>query len=133
MREYKFRAWLKKEKKMVEVLSINFQEKRISVPANGDIRRPNFYDFDGVVLMQYTGLKDKNGTEIYESDILDDSYISCLSKGKVIKHFIATYKNAMFFGELIGKTPYGDMPLYHLIKTKVIGNIYENPELLEVL
>ena len=77
------------------------------------------------VVMQYTGLKDKNGKPIYEGDILTNSY------GKI--DVVIFYENG-FFGKSksnMGKNNYWYNPLSSdYIKNKeVIGNIYENPEL----
>lgn len=87
-----------------------------------DKRQPRF------ILLQYTGLKDKNGTEIYEGDIIDAGSIH---KGYVV------YRGASFTEEPIRKKdkpywayrPFGNLDMS---KREVIGNIYENPELLEV-
>ena len=75
---------------------------------------------DGRFFMQCTGLKDKNGTLIYEGDIVN---YSCLPGYSDI--YACTFNNGSFLigGLLISNT--------HL-KSEVIGNIYESPELLEV-
>src|SRR5699024_795685 len=68
MREIKFRAWDTEKNKMVKVDTIDFY--------NGNVNDVDFYNQEihfgySTVLMQYTGLKDKNGTEIYEGDVVE--------------------------------------------------------------
>ena len=84
-------------------------------------------------LMQSTGLKDKNGKEIFEGDILEvtdkQNWLEVVSYGQEKAMFVTEEINREF------KVP--ESPLYDLLdstflKFKVIGNIYENPELLEV-
>lgn len=70
MREIKFRAWDKDNKKMLEVKSIHFMESDPCIVVNP----MEFISLKHVVLMQYTGLKDKNGIEIYEYNELDGAY-----------------------------------------------------------
>lgn len=133
-REIKFRVWLKNEKKMVEVTEINFKEKFIKIdePYYSKI---NFcgivIPFDQIELMQYTGLKDRNGVEIYEGDIVrlwytfENEYFeekTLKSKG-VIK-----FDRGMFTVFFEGYDYYVDTDGLIL---EVIDNIYENKELLE--
>lgn len=79
---------------------------------------------DKVVLMQYTGLKDKNGKEIYEGDIVE------LIGGHDI--VIIEWYNVSFAG-FIGKSIKKQNETYNYISSlthTIIGNIYETPELL---
>jgi len=105
MEEIKFRAWDKTWKKMGNVTQLDLPH--------------NDRDF---ILMQYTGLKDNNDKKIYEGDILKHEF--CYPGiGKVI------YEAPSF--RVIGDD--NDIWLGHCAKNrrKVIGNIYENPELLK--
>jgi uncharacterized phage protein (TIGR01671 family) len=112
--EIKFRAWDKKNKIMTysEVNQINF---------NGQIllNDGKFHDIKNTdyVLMQSTGLKDRNGKEIFKNDILKQVKKNgeCFAK----KYLVSWDKdNAKFTN------------LEYIDKKIVIGNIFENPELL---
>jgi uncharacterized phage protein (TIGR01671 family) len=115
-REIKFRAWDREESKMGEVEMINIVTGEIDT----DLCLDNENNLE---LMQYTGLKDKNGVEIYEGDIL---------KG-VCRHN-PTWENKVIFtdGSFMwsGKNGIGDMRSASLHKLlEITGHIYENPEL----
>lgn len=133
----KFRAWISTEKRMVEtddLLGIDYENEEIitqeiyfesGLPVERDIDN---YDFDDIVLMQSTGLKDKKGKEIFEKDILD------YNGRKVIVKWHGSYASFIyeFVDELKNRTTEW-RPLYlSYYKFEIIGNIYENPELLEV-
>ena len=132
-REIKFRAWDKKRKKMIKVGEINFNqvgELDYIVSTNGDILG---WDF---ILMQYTGLKDRNGKEIYEGDI-----VKCCKDGKEFIGEIIWGKFAKFLVDLCNlKNDGGIYDFSHfiydevrnrIVNLEVIGNIFENPELLK--
>ena len=113
MRKIKFRAWIKEDKEMVEVYNINFVESTIN---------DNLFGFDDVILMQYTGLKDKNGKEIYEGDIVKN-----VINGSILRVEFGTWGITFINGEGQSVFPKNNGKL----ELEVIGNIYENPELLE--
>ena len=110
MREIKFRAWDKTAAEMIGQFNVG-------VGGNSDGKYYN--------IMQYTGLKDKNGKEIYEGDICWAYEIGIGNLNRVIEFnegsFCLIHANTLS-SELRGwKTDY----------IEVIGNIYQNPELLK--
>ena len=123
MREIKFRAWHKEKKIMGEVLGIDILHKEIFF-SNGDVDCCGFADLKYIELMQYTGLKDKNNKEIYEGDILFESF------GE--KYYKVVFENGSFRAEFEGDFEEHSFDLIDVVAQgcEVVGNIYENPELL---
>ena len=117
MREFKFRAWITEISQMIEHNTINVNDFVHKTMPNGDIN-PS-YCGDRFILMQYTGLKDKNGVEIYEGDILIAPYMN----GKPCK---------VIYSEGLAKFTMDGRFNFTIIdkNLEVIGNIYENKELL---
>lgn len=114
-------------------INIDFGNKTIAITEKKGYSDVTILDYEKkieCVLLQYTGLKGKNEVEIYEGDIIEDGYTSPMSNKFISKKYIINYKNDGFMGELIGSSPWGDTWL-HFINGEVIGNIYQNPELLE--
>lgn len=113
MREIKFRAWDKDAKKMFEAgymyPAINFGG---SVFDRQDGEEQSLDE--QIVLMEYTGLKDKNGKEIYEGDVIEWSSGNG-NKDRMEMKFYERHQ--------------GFMP-YINYSSEIIGNIYENPELI---
>ncbi|HHV8245130.1 TPA: YopX family protein [Streptococcus pneumoniae] len=131
----KFRVWVKIGKRMVfsdDILAIDYENKEIVTQQvyfeNGlpDDRDIYCYDFDEIELMQSTGLRDKNGKEVFVGDIIKCTR-GCLHEVYIEKEYGGTY--------------FGGMPAVYLKDLRegyawteheeIIGNIYENPELLE--
>ena len=121
----RFRAWLKNDKEMINVDEIHWFNGELDII--GDyitfVRKA-----DEIELMQSTGLCDKEGTEVFEGDILHHQIQTEYT-------FIVKYDKdkGRWYGDGLSRTYRIDiakrfLPYYY----KVIGNIYENPELLEV-
>lgn len=124
----KFRAWLKKEQKMDnEIDHISWLEDELYCIGDGITYMVLAED---LVLMQSTGLKDKNGKEIFEGDILaveaDDGVI-ILKVSWDDEHALFVIKTKKFNEE----TALAELVDDNSYPFEVIGNIYENHELLE--
>ena len=132
----KYRAFVKKENKLFEtddLLLIDFLNEEVMLQQNSIIYATSF-DFDEVVLMQSTGLKDKNGKEIFDGDIVTDGDVTSDIKYHQTLGFymIGKYGFSVPFGQGVD-VEYFEEFADHVSKTfEVVGNIYENPELLEV-
>ena len=121
MREIKFRAWLKEERKMVNVETLFIGINRLCF-GNSKTEDLFFRDFEEVELMQYTGVKDKNGKEIYEGDITICKY------GPQIAMEVKWVDEGF---RTLGKYDGDNYVGFVKNNEEVIGNIYENKNLLE--
>ena len=132
MRDIDFRAWDKITKRMMLVVSISFKRNRelLQYLLNGG--DPNDYnlarrDAEDAILLQYTGLKDKNGRKVYEGDIVhycseDIDVVSEIGFDEsLLAYVMYSWEGNYIFG-------YEPSSVF-----EVIGNIYENPELVEDL
>ena len=148
MRPLRFRAWDKIEKVMCQVEVINFQKGcllRGNSPTEGHLQADgnlfihgfesgHFVRWADLELMEYTGLKDKNGKEIYHLDIIKTD---CETQfGKVEGESTVVWSDRYLGFGIEG--PFVDgwgvrsfTSMFYLSEIEIIGNIYENPELLE--
>jgi len=125
MREIKFRAWWIKEKVMINDLEAIYPKgKCAGILGIKKIKGESLWNFEDIEIMQFTGLHDKNGKEIWEGDI-----VKTLQPDEI---GTVEYVDIRASFELKIKGQYYYQPLAkwkkHLLE--VIGNIYENPELL---
>jgi hypothetical protein len=122
-REIKFRAWDKRGKKMQRVGSVHFYETHIEVYCPDALEQP--YRNTSIELMQYTGITDKNGKEIYEGDIVSGRF-------GINKFVIPSEMKMLHTGGESNMSCYGwNFKGYDNTQLEVIGNIYENPELMK--
>lgn len=140
MRTIKFRAWVKDERKMISADSFAFEDYQ-----------PLAYLFKSseLVFMQFTGLLDKNGNEIYEGDItaLRISLIEVRHFEVAIKSVVRAVQNYHSFTDGFSKVritgvvfKWKGFELFPILnidgtddtsKMEVIGNIHDNPELMK--
>lgn len=127
----RFRAWDKEYKETVQVDALVFDGQIIKATyKNGNVVKE---DLKNYVLMQSTGLRDKNGKEIFEGDIL-----------KVTIPFNCSWLEVVFFNNdkamfvskevkrKVEETPLCDLFNTDIFEVEIIGNIWEDGELLDV-
>jgi len=142
MKTIKFRAWATYTKEWMDVKYFNVRMD------TGELQNNKCAGIiGGIKLMQFTGLKDKNGKEIYEGDIIKDEKSDGIANG-VVEFGEGTYDSGFYsYQGYYVKYPktYFDGDKYnryenrfetdatggYLFGCEVIGNIYENPELLK--
>lgn len=114
----KFRAFLTETKTMHDVLQIDLSRSMVSLKIEND---SEWYWFKEVVLMQSTGLKDKNGVEIFDCDVVE------WLEHRGVVEFVLNNQQTM----IIGASGYiTDLDYSTDFNTEVIGNIHENPKIL---
>ena len=128
MKELKIKAWLKKEKKMVAIIGIDFNYEYIRYTEDDNLFNENYKtaEFKDIELLQFSGAKDKAGQKLYEADVIkfndgiDDIY-GLISYDDEDGSYRVSYENITeHLSDLEGDF-------------EIVGNIFENPKLHEQL
>lgn len=136
----KYRAWNKEEKRLIlseDTLAIDYENEEIvtqkiyfedGLPIGRDIYT---YDFDAVVLMQSTGILDKNWREIFEGDIIAIN-LEGIETPITAKVFQNRKIGILMFHAFDEDVPMAELLEGNSVEFAIIGNIWEDPELTEV-
>ena len=134
----KFRAWDVLAEEMIdEILMISFVRKEIigkfgngstSIPLKFEDKRNG----EDVILMQSTGLLDKNGKEIFEGDIITNGKdVMCMKRHNTLGFYVEQKGEVQFIADGVVLEEFEEDAKEIADSIEILGNIYENPELLE--
>lgn len=138
MREIKLKAWNKATKKMYEVIKIDFYNEKVGYLFADPITQGEaigYFKFSDIDLIEYTGLKDKNGKEIYEGDICRWRDLETFNDEILEDIFVVVWNDEKLAWYTQNEDGNFGYDLYEYTDDRdlgVIGNIYENINLLEV-
>lgn len=129
----KFRAWMKSLKWMCDVTNISFDSKLVDICQQGDTERCTeiSVEFDEIELMQSTGLLDKNNKEIFEGDVVRQVRTQPTTENEVIIGVVTMIEGAWLImndNEQLASYLWSETD-----ENEIIGNIYENKDILEVI
>ena len=133
---FKFRAWHINKQIMCEVIRIDFEQGIITLDLETDDDEYYWmetdWNFSDVEIMQYTGCRDKNGIEIYEGDVIKDKYDKIWLVQYYVGAFVITNKIPDSDGQTSTYSHFSNLSNHHFY-FEVIGSMWNNPELLEVV
>ena len=125
----RFRVWDKETKTMIDVSLIDFK-KGFLVGEHWKFGETNFMSFDEIELMQSTGILDKNSQEIFEGDVVRQVRTQPTIENETITGVVTMLEGAWLIvndNEQLASDLWSETD-----ENEIIGNIYENQELLEV-
>ena len=126
----KYRAWSKLASRMYIVNGLYFDRGMVQYANNDNAIR--FIKLENIILMQSTGLHDKNGKEIFEGDVV--RMRNPRDRRQIGMFQVVRVANSPMLGLLDKKLTTEIFNLYEHMRNyyEIVGNIHENPELLEV-
>lgn len=125
----KYRVWDKELQTMLDVSLIDFK-KGVLVGEHWEFGETNFMSFDEIVLMQSTGLFDKNNKEIFEGDVVRQVRTQPTTENETITGVVTMIEGAWLImndNEQLASDLWSETD-----ENEIIGNIYENKDILEV-
>ncbi len=132
----KFRAWDSTKKEMFkDTFAITESGQVVIVEQESVASSPDYVFVEHLVIMQSTGLKDKNGKEIFEGDIITDGHaLGVLRNHQTLGFYMVDEKGKEnFLSDTVDTEGFEEAKEFMKNSIEIIGNIYENPELLEAI
>ena len=131
----KYRAWDSAKKEMFkDTFAITESGQVVVVEQESVASSPDYVFVDHLVIMQSTGLKDKNGKEIFEGDVLTNGMdIVDVRNHETLGFYTLVNGREVFFGHGTSIEEFEENIEGFTEIAEVLGNVYENPELLEAI
>jgi len=129
----KFRAWDSAKKEMFKDTFAITESGQVVVVEQENVMSPPDYVFvDHLVIMQSTGLFDKNGNEIFEGDIITNGKdVMSIKRHNTLGFYVEQKGEVQFIADGMDLEEFEEDAKEIADSIEIIGNIYENPELLE--
>ena len=131
----KFRAWHNELGRMMSISDMWFNVDSLGEIGLNDAVMNDYITVspDEIELMQSTGLKDKNGKEIFEGDIITNGQnVMCMKRHNTLVFYVEEKGEVEFIADSAVLEDFEEDAKEIADRLEIIGNIYENPELLEV-